>query len=243
MRRPWMRTSSAWHAVMFACAMSCVSVLAEAVDAADVIGVALREHDVARRRGGDRVVVALVRLRLEPHAGVHDDATVVGRDQVAARHSGRAPDARAHVDRGGRRRGPDREEVGLVADVLGGHVISTGSPWRAVPPARDQRVHADARARSEAGDVEAVVPGDGLQHAVVARKVGLGERRHDAARRGEEHRRRDLGAERDRVARPSRSRRNRSASSTSTTTFGRKRGGEKLRARAQARAGAPASRW
>ena len=49
MRRPWMRTSSAWHAVMFACAMSCGAVLAERVDAADVVGVALREHDVARR--------------------------------------------------------------------------------------------------------------------------------------------------------------------------------------------------
>ena len=81
MRRPWMRTSSAWHAVMFACAMSCVSGLAEAVDAADVIGVTLREHDVARRRGADRVVVALVRAGLEPHAGVHDDATVVGGDR------------------------------------------------------------------------------------------------------------------------------------------------------------------
>ena len=51
MRRPWMRTSSAWHAVMFACAISCVSVFAERVDAADVIGVALRQDDVARRRG------------------------------------------------------------------------------------------------------------------------------------------------------------------------------------------------
>ena len=81
MRRPWMRSSSAWHAVMFACAMSCVSGLAERVDAADVVGVALREDDVARRRGRDRVVVALVRAGLEPHAGVHDDAPVVGGDR------------------------------------------------------------------------------------------------------------------------------------------------------------------
>ena len=50
--------------------------LAERVDAADVIGVALGQHDVARRRGADRVVVALVDLALEPHAGVDDDAPV-----------------------------------------------------------------------------------------------------------------------------------------------------------------------
>ena len=81
MRRPWMRSSSAWHAVMFACATSCGARLAERVDAADVVGVALRQDDVAGRRGGDRVEVALVRARLEPHAGVHDDAAVVGGDR------------------------------------------------------------------------------------------------------------------------------------------------------------------
>jgi hypothetical protein len=75
------------------------SVLAKPVDTADVIGVTLSERDVARRRGAHRVVVALVGARFEPHAGVHDDAAVFRRDQVAARHPRRAPDPLSHVDR------------------------------------------------------------------------------------------------------------------------------------------------
>ena len=51
MRRPWMRTSSAWHAAMFCLRDELRGVFAERVDAADVIGVALRQDDVARRRG------------------------------------------------------------------------------------------------------------------------------------------------------------------------------------------------
>ena len=61
---------------------------AERVDAADVIGVALREDDEPRRRGRDRVVVALVRPGFEPHPGVDDDPSVVGGDEVGRRHPG-----------------------------------------------------------------------------------------------------------------------------------------------------------
>jgi len=92
--------------------------LAEGVDPTDVIGVTLRQNDVTRRRRVDGVVVALVRLGLKPHAGVHHDPTVVGGDQVRRRHPRRAPDARADIGRAGGRCRSDREEVRLVADVL-----------------------------------------------------------------------------------------------------------------------------
>ena len=48
----------------------------------------------------------LVQRALEPHAGVDDDPTVVGREQVAVREPRRHPDAVAQVDRrrAGRRR-------------------------------------------------------------------------------------------------------------------------------------------
>ncbi len=67
------------------------AVLAERVDPADVVGVALREDDVASRRGRHRVVVAPVRARLEPHAGVdHDPAVGVGRGDRGTTTTSRA---------------------------------------------------------------------------------------------------------------------------------------------------------
>ncbi len=64
------------------------AVATEPVDAADVIGVALREDDVAGRRVAHRVEVPLVRLGLEPHAGVDDDPALVGDDEIRVRHPG-----------------------------------------------------------------------------------------------------------------------------------------------------------
>ncbi len=109
------------------------AVLPEEPHATHVIGVALRQHDVTRRRGAHRVEVALVHLRLEPHAGVDDDPSRVRHDEVRVRHAGRHPYAGADVDRGRRARRAHGEEVGLVADVVGEHGIAPGRRrgWRA----------------------------------------------------------------------------------------------------------------
>ncbi len=84
--------------------------VAQHVDAADVVVVPLGEDERAGRGGIDRVVRGAVQGALEAHARVHDDAALVGADQVAVRQALVQPDAVADVD--GRGVGGRRDRIG-----------------------------------------------------------------------------------------------------------------------------------
>ena len=68
--------------------------LLEQIDAANVVHVALRRHDVVRGPGPDSVEDPLVVRRLESHAGVDDHPPAVGEEQVGGGGSTRAEDGR-----------------------------------------------------------------------------------------------------------------------------------------------------
>ena len=68
-------------------------------DAADMVDVSLREDDIRRRPGADRIEQALVRQRFEAHAGVDDEAPSRGHEQVGIRQAGRLRDEVVDADR------------------------------------------------------------------------------------------------------------------------------------------------
>ena len=72
------------------------------VDAAHVVDVTLRQHDVAERARVDRVEPGLVHRRLEAHAGVDHHAALARHDEVRVRVALREPDEVVDLLAGGR---------------------------------------------------------------------------------------------------------------------------------------------
>jgi hypothetical protein len=74
------------------------TLLAEHVDPAHVVVVALGEHDRPERPAADRLVGPPMHRTLEPHARVDEDPAVVRREQVRVGESGRHEDVVSQGD-------------------------------------------------------------------------------------------------------------------------------------------------